>query len=210
MISIKKSRVNEYALVKALDVHKATLKDWQDHMRRVDSDALNAKVKPIDKHVAYPRPVADPLVELIMKNGGTYTIEDDTPPPIVPPRPPTAEELLPTQKLDLMAQLNATHVAAINKIASPAKQALYVQKVKNIYQSDMDKSTSFFKKLVGTIIPSFNVENNRSSEDNKFLEEYKTRNDQLQALQLKAMQAQSDIEDLTVTTIQSWKNPEFS
>jgi hypothetical protein len=214
MISIKKSVIaNEHVFVQALDAHKATLKDWQDHMRRVDSDALNAKVKPIDKHAPYPRPIAHPLIELVMQNGGVYTIEDDTP---KPPTPPTADELLGGQKQELTHQLIIAQQKAINQIITPAKHAIQLQRAQKIIDEESKKTRTVIQKMIDSAAtfvtgkPLYDAANERSPEDKKFIEEFTARNEQLQAITTKALQARSDIEDLTVTTIKSWKNPEFT
>lgn len=212
MISIKKSQLtSEHALIQALDAHKGMLKDWQDHMRRVASDALNDKVKPIDKHAAYPRPVPDALVELIMQNGGTYTIIDDT---------PTPEEQLVVQKKALQSSLNTAEFAAFNNVVSSAKRVLYDHRENVIRQADNDKAEAIVEErstLKAKVLSVFvkpeevskGVEDIRSPEDTQFLSEQQGRREKLQAINLKAAQARSDIEDLTVVTIKSWKNPEL-
>lgn len=200
MINLKKSQVpNEYAFVQSLDAHKLRLKEWQDHMRRVDSDALNAKVKPIDKHAPYPRPLAHSLIDQVMQNGGAYQLVDDEEPIVS----------LDDQKKRLDSRLIDAYLLAKSKIITQAKHDLQAQRAQDIFQSEANKSFALLKGFIGKVLPIFDLEKNRSPEDQKFLQEFNDNKKQLRAIDIKMMQARSDIEDLTETTIKSWKNPEF-
>lgn len=204
MITLKKSHVpNEHAFVRALDDHKARLKEWQDHMRRVDGDALNDKIHPKDKHAAYPPPVADTLIVAVINDGGSYTIHDDT---------PTSEERLVEQKEQFTQSLNTAQTEAMTKVVSPAKRTINSHREQAIMAADVGRVKTIKSKLLnlmGYVIGKDQVENARSPEDAQFMIDQAARREKLHAIVIKGAQARSDIEDLTVDTVKSWKNPEF-
>lgn len=201
MTEILKSEIaaafsSEVEFVKHLDVHKATLKDWQDHMRRVGTDALDAKVKPQDRHVPYPRPAAPLLIEKVIQGGGNYTVKDDT---------PTPEELLPAQKQTLLKSLNEAQAVALGKVwGSHDKRTLNIHRENSIMAASPTRG--IMQRVKDAVLGS---KPEMAPEDAQFLADQQERHKRTNDLLLRATQVRSDIEDLTVTTIKSWKNPEL-
>lgn len=136
-----------------------------------------------------PRPIAHPLVERaisrIQRQGqpdqyvADFVVIDDTTPP-----PLSLED----KKDKLTLQLRTAEADAANKIISPRKSRLVHLNGTAALAIDADKRTDAQKEDIALL-------------------------DEIQALQIKnaktAAQAESEIEDLTEQTIDSWQLPTF-
>lgn len=186
MINIPKSDVsNVYAFTQEVAKYSADMRDWQAHMRRVDSDILN-DVKPEARHYPYPRPVATDLIIQVVNAGGTFTIIPD-------PEPP-----LEDQKKALLQKVIEGEAAAQGAVASPAKRLMF--NVQAAEASQRIQKRSLVAKISGMFV---------DNEDVQILKDHMERNRQTLAIHKIAAQAASDIEDLTGDTVKSWKVPEF-
>lgn len=154
------------------------------------------------KEVGTPRPVAHPLVEAAIKRishpksaklpddyAADYVVIDDAPPPPAP--------------LNLEDRKRALHAAlAVAEIA--AKEAILPQRKHRLTLIKLNAANVKLRITDGVVDNSA-----LSDDDKKIIESYKVIQERYTAIELIAAQAESDIEDLTEDTIDSWQQPQF-
>lgn len=146
------------------------------------------------REVGKPRPVAHPLIEAAVKRishpksaklpddfMADYVVTDDTPPP---PPPLNLED----RKHMLTAALRAAENAAKTAILPHRKHRLLNLNYAAVLAKPEDSYTD---------------------EDKKTIADFLSKVGAIQAIDLKAAQAESDIEDLTEDTVDSWQAPNF-
>lgn len=192
------------------------MRSWRDHMGRVSLDASNG-VTGLERHVAYPRPVAPALVDAAVDEDGNadYRIVDDTPSP---------EETLPLRKQQLLDQVSMAELTAIEKVAPRAKQRWLMFQEQEIRGRDLaivkgivaketgmlnavKKAAGFKSKSSDEIAKAVN--DARSGDDQELLARVKAQRAKIEAIQRIGAKAHAEIADLTVDTIDKWKMPEF-
>lgn len=156
------------------------------------------------REVGKPRPVAHPLVEAAVKRVShpksaklpddfmvDYIIVDDTPPP---PAPLNIDD----RKHLLVAQLRAAEQAA--------KDAVMPQRKLRLLTLKMQAANAKLK-----YDPATGIDDSDLSDDEKAcIEQYKDAHAKYSAIELASAQAESDIEDLTDDTVDSWQVPQFT
>lgn len=146
------------------------------------------------REVGKPRPVAHPLVEAAIKRVtypkadkrpddyvADYTIVDDTP----PPPPPVSLE-------DRKRML----VAAVHANEAKAKEAIMPQRKLRLLNIKYSQAMATPEQL-------------RTADDEASISGLHDLIKKFQAIELLAAEAESDIEDLTDDTVNSWQPPTF-
>jgi hypothetical protein len=197
----------------AIAAHAKEMRDWRAHMIRVREDENNG-VTGIDRHVAHPRPGAHPLVEAAVNENDVadYEIVDDG---------PTPEQILTSKKNNLMNDVSVAEASAIAAISPPlGKQRLLSMRENDIRVADgkiMDEiqrpgllaAAAVAVGISKPVDTMAEVLRRRPAEDTKFLEEQADRRERTSKINRAAAQMHSDIEDLTLETIDAWKMPPF-
>jgi hypothetical protein len=204
--TVLKSQVPENFEVKIAS-YIFEMKNWRSHMSRVEQDK-NSNVSPIDRHVAYPRPDAHPIVRASVNenNEADFKIVDDM---------PTADQILRTKKNDLIGTVSIAETNAISNIVPFGKLRMLNLKENNIRTeahkaaNDATQSAGIVKKVAIAVGISNPPQVSFSPEDQKFLQEQDVRRSAIAAIQHAAAQMHSDIEDLTLDNIDAWKMPDF-
>lgn len=202
----------------AVAEHAERVRQWRAHMKRVEEDRVKGdKVLPINRHQPYDRPRAPDLVESCVDENGrvAYALEDD------------GEEMLRQQKNSLISRVAELEAAAVAAIIPPGRRRLLNLRESKIAAEDSErakmllerrKKPGFLKKLANSVAGSEEeqfdlaaaVAEQRPEEDNLHLARQAERRARIDAIEKIAAQAMHDIEDLTVETIGSWKDPDFS
>jgi hypothetical protein len=146
------------------------------------------------REVGKPRPVAHPLVEMAVKRishpksaklpddfMADYVVVDDTPPP---PPPLNIED----RKRALVAAVHAAEHAAKHAVLPQRKHRLL----------NLNYSEAVAKP-----------EQARTADDNLLISAAMEAGNKMRAIEMVAAQAESDIEDLTEDTVDSWQVPNF-
>lgn len=212
-------------LAKAVADHKAEHASWSAHMARVAADA---KLPPIPRplfadyakeknpvaafrqamdvyeanvatrHQPYKPPEPHQLVAFVLANGGTFEVLNDD---------PTPAQILAEKKLALIYQITAAEAEAIHAIMPPlGKRRLANMRESDIgiadaervramplaVQQDSDKLTKAIAKA-------------RPPEDAAHLQVQADLRAKATAINRAATQMMSDVEDLTIENINSWR-----
>jgi hypothetical protein len=192
--------------------HAFEIKSWRAHMARVKEDAANEV--PIERrHVAYPRPRAQPLVERAVDENDEVNFEiiDDG---------PTAAEKFASRKAALSNEVSIAENKAIDAVVPAGKWRFFNLRESAIERADQVKAialhasnSGLLKKITGGAMTSdqiaAQIEAERPADDTAHLEAQKVRRMRIAAIQLAAAQAHHDIEDLTAETIGGWTLPIF-
>lgn len=192
--------------------HAAFVREHVAHMARVEADRKNG-IKGLAKHQPYPAPIAHPVVARAVDRDGNanYKIEDDG---------PTPEQELARKKTELIFSLSVAEKSASEAIWPLGKQRRDILRQSDIRKADEARALDIInrrgviaKAILGPKDPASvaaEVETSRPADDTAFLKDREQLWQKISAVQRIAAQAHADIEDLTVTTIKSWKNPEFT
>ncbi|MES2167950.1 MAG: hypothetical protein V4458_13115 [Pseudomonadota bacterium] len=171
------------------------LSAWSAHMKRVDADANNLAIKPIDKHAPFPRPTAHRDIDLAV-NSDTfqpdYVVEDDG---------PTPEQRLELKKIELFNQVAAAEQAALNAVTPPMKRRFLKIRQAEIQKSDLDRAEQLKDK------PNFKkaMRSARAKDENDFIDDHDRRQQRMDEIIRKAAKMQHDIDDLTIDNVDEWE-----
>lgn len=240
---------------------------WRAHMERVEADIKNPPRSPGLQHMAYPRPVAHPLVMAAINEAGDadYKVVDDD---------PTPEQVLRRKKDDLISEISRTETEALSYLVAPGRARFYNMRAADIIADDQRRASKLRdehdavmaevsplrqrelvlaeatalvqgpdnedRKLRLALLPKAKQldrgeasrlselrdrsdkisgvlsdldayhASERPKEDTKFLADYRELQRKQAAIGRRAAQAQHDIEDLTVETIDAWTTPSFT
>lgn len=191
----------------AVAAHAADMKQWRGHMDRVADDERN-EVTGINRHVAYQRPVASRLVESCVNENGLadYQIIDDG---------PTPAQVLAKRKNELLNAVSIAETAAISAVVPPGKMRLLNMRENDIRDADeaafaakvkpgiLAKMATSVGLSAATDLPT------RPQADTDHLEQQADRRRRIDLIQRAAAKMHSDIEDLTIETVDAWKMPAF-
>lgn len=190
--------------------HVQLYNEHKSHMERVASDE-KAGIEGIAKHEPYPASRAHKLIEDAINydtGKADYIIENDD---------PTPAEILDQKKNDLFHQVSLAEQDAINKIFPPRTHRSLNIREHDIRQRDIDRgrkiSQSYIakaKSILGGPSIEEQIASARSQEDADFLKEHEDRQNSVQKILRSAASAHSEIDALTIDTIDSWKIPDFS
>lgn len=206
---VPKSRVGpDFAA--AVAAHALEMRNWRAHMKRVGEDEKNGVTDPLLRHVAYPRPMSHPMVEAAVNENDVadFEIVDDG---------PTPEQALAAKRNDLFAAVSRAEIEAIAMIVPPGKARSFAFRETDIRNTDAkayEKPGVLAKaaSAIGITKPAdilAEIEKNRPAEDTKFLADQADRRRRVAAIERAAAQMHSDIEDLTLDTVDAWKMPPF-
>jgi len=187
---------------KAVEAHIAELEAWTKHMVAVVAwdkykstlppGELSSPNAPVETH-KYPPPQTHPHIEASIRmeslDDGTnvkftpdYEIFDDG---------PTPAEILQNKKHDLLVEATTAERVAIHAILPQTKARLLDIRYRDIQAKAEELRTQ--------------EEELRTQEDLAFIKEHEDKRKQLDEVQRKFAQIQSDIEDLTIENIDSYK-----
>jgi hypothetical protein len=210
MIRIPRSQItNRQQFDTAVARYKQELSDWTTHQRQVEADARNDKLKPAERHAYYPPPSAP---DLIVQAQGGYEIYDDG---------PTPEEALTIKKKQLNEQLTDAEQVASSAVVSPSKFLLNTMKAQKIIGDDIQRAGDIARKRQGLFnkmkamykSPTLSAQQEalqaRPTADATFMNLHDDMKAKLDKIRLTALQARSDIEDLTVQTVGSYQLPKL-
>jgi hypothetical protein len=225
----------------AVSAHALEMRNWKAHMARVDEDKKNNV--PLDKaHMAYPRPVASPLVVASINE----KLEPDF--IVVPdelPREEPRDETIDAKKAGLVLQISRAEQNMIEAISPTNKRRLLDMQEADVRKSDAARVASVstryreilaqytatnvalrknpndpkltsdaesleaeFHVLTAQLVdPENTIHKDRPAADKKLLDDQKSRRDKIAIIQRWAAQNHSDIDDLTIETIDTWKFP---
>lgn len=193
------------------------MRNWRAHMERVKKDE-DEGVEGIEKHVAYPRPVAPEIVDRAVDENGSpdYEIVDDG---------PSAEHVLAHKKAVLISRIHDAEVAAGEKILPYAKRRLYMLREAAIRNSDIDLAVELKKKKKGRLakvwdaargievdaiaIEAADIREQRPAADTEHLDAQDERRRKFEELAMRAAEATAEVGDLTAENIDDWKIPDF-
>lgn len=191
--------------------HADKLRHWRAHMAKVEAEKGNDKIAPIDRHQPYERPRAHQLIEAAIddKFNVAYEVVDDS------------AATLTAKKQMLIARVAQAEGEAMAAVLAPGKSRLYAMREARIQEEDAQRSAllveqqkpGLIKRLTGggsEFDIAAAVAEQRPSADTQFLQELQELRRRMKAIGLIAAQAMSDIEDLTLDTIEQWKMPDFS
>jgi hypothetical protein len=193
--------------------YAAELADWKVHMAKVADD--KAKGVPKEKaNAPYPPPVAPPLVSGALDETGkpNFIVVDDSPPP-----PSLAD-----RKSALITQTRLAEAAAVRAIVPEGKQRALGARQNAVIAADVQREAALFAaQPVGVLSPigigpkkdpgkaHADAIAARPTADAQFMADQDVRAAKLKAIESAAIQAESDIEDLTDANIDAWKPPTF-
>lgn len=193
------------------------MKEWRAHMARVKKDEANGVIG-IDKHLAYKRPSAHPLIEKAVneKDEIDYEIFDDGPSP---------EQVLAVKKNELMGAVNLAELVAVRSIVPVGKIRILNLKETEIRAKDsavIAKMTAKQNGLLNSVAAAAKIKkqitnddiaaaviSSRTAHENEFISSQERSRLTIEAIGRVAAQAHSDIEDLTLDTIDAWRMPDF-
>lgn len=191
--------------------HAAELRAWKEHMARVAADDKK-NVTGIERHVAYPRPAADQLVEHAIN-------ENDVPDYQILEDGPTPAETLRLKKIELLHAVSVAESSAIEMVAPFSKLRGYNFRESDILGADAARleqmKPGLLKKVAATVglysVPdvSAELEKVRPTSDTQHLKDQVSRRQNIEALRRAGAKMHSDIEDLTLDNIDAWKMPDF-
>lgn len=182
----------------AVAEHALNMRNWRAHMARVDEDKTKPDLPAIERHIAYGRPVAPELVEAAVNENGKvdYELVDDG---------PSSEQVFAAKKNELLGLVTAVEQQAKHAVLPRGKHRLFAMREADI-RSGTPKPGML--KSIATAVGLTSIEE-PSPEDKQFLEDQIARRARISAIERAAAQAHSDIEDLTLETIDAWKMPDF-
>jgi hypothetical protein len=196
----------------AVYAHAFEMKRWRLHMSKVADDEKN-NVGPIDRHVAHPMPSDHPLVEASVNENdeADYEIVDDG---------QTPDQVLLVKKRGLISQVSVIENDLIENVVPLGKRRINNLRENDILQKDAKIAEELSQKgfvataagALGLKKPadiSAEVANRRSAADTQHLADQVDRRSRIEAIQRFAAVLHSDIEDLTIDTIDTWKIPSF-
>jgi len=168
----------------------------------------------------YPEPLSHPEIVACLNDAGDpdFVVVDDG---------PTDADKLMERKNILFKELRESEESLRNSVIPPAKMRLYGLKYNAITTADQNRFNEWLAranekfaidvaaaKESGEDEPKFPPtpapEQLRPEIDQKFMEEQSARQARIDAIVLWAAQAESDIDDLTLETIDSWTLQPFS
>lgn len=183
------------------------LRNWRAHMARVEQDKQNPDLPDIERHMAHPRPLAPPAVEIAVNENGDadYQIVDDG---------PTPGQVLVEKKRRLMQAVSIAEGLAIAGVCPLGKRRLFNIHETEILAADAEFAAglqgSLWKRAIGAQSDiTAEIEANRAPDDTAHLEDQRRRRAQTAAVERIAAQAHHDIEDLTSDTVDAWQMPAF-
>lgn len=220
----------EEEFAKKVAAHAAGLSSWREHMRKVGDDPK--------KFAPYPSPQADPIIESALKevesDGGVsyevdYVVNDDSPPP---------ELVLRHNKNDLLAYVSRMEAEAALSILPAGKRRLFNIREHEIAKEDAQNRREILEQheqqrmngaralseedqknavkvsdAMGPVLSddeiAKRVQDMRSDEDNRFIDEQKARNKLAENIARHGAQLHADIEDLTLDNVRDWKPKPF-
>lgn len=190
-----------------VEKHATELSAWTAHMKRVEVDAANPKLRPDEKHAPYPRPTAPADVELSIGEGlaPDFEIEDDG---------PTPDQILSAKKNALFNAVSAAEAAAIDAVTPLAKRRFLHIREAEIRRDDLARQADVLAKNAnaGALAPeklAAAVKKLRCREDNDFVAQAQARQARIDAIIRAAAKMHHDIDDLTIDTVNSWTMPPF-
>jgi hypothetical protein len=193
------------------------MKEWRAHMARVKDDEAKG-VTGIDKHMPVPRPGAHPLVEQAVNERDEidYEIFDDGPSP---------EQVLTAKKNELMGAVNMAELAALRSIVPVGKIRLLNLKESDIRAKDsavIAKMKAKQSGILNSVAAAAKIKkpiteddiaaavvSNRTEDENNLISTQERIRSMISVVGAAAAQAHSDIEDLTLDTIDAWQMPDF-
>jgi hypothetical protein len=198
----------------AVAAHALEMRNWRAHMASVRADEGKPDLPAIERHVAYPRPSAHPLVEAAVNENDVadYEVVNDDPTPM---------QVLQSKKNDLLRAVSAAEAAAIAAIVPLGKRRALNLRENDIREADAKLSAELSKQgvirtiakatgLSATVDVGAEIDRRRAPEDTKHLLEQVERRRRINETERAAAQAHHDIEDLTLETIDSWQLPDFT
>lgn len=186
-LKVLKSQIASFDFAGQVADHVAALEAHDAHMGNVRAE----EGKPANERTyeAFPAPTAHPLVDaavrrVLNESGGTtfvadYDVEDDG---------PTPEEVLVAKRNALLAAVTNAETAARNAVIAPGKVRLHSIRARDAYAKKKE---------------------DRSAEDEKIIGENEALRAKLDAIELYGAMQHSEIEDLTIDTVDGWKLKEF-
>lgn len=195
--------------------HAHAMSAWRAHMARVQQDSKDPGIPPLQRHQPYDQPHAHELVERAVNESDEvdYEVEDDG---------PDAATILRAKKNELFSRVYHAEVAAIEKVAPMAKRRFQNLIENDIREEDAKRGAEAFKEKVGLLSavglgrsktpPEVldEVAKSRKPSHQKHLDEQDARRSKIRSIEVKAAQAQNDIEDLTIENIDAWVMPDFT
>jgi hypothetical protein len=193
--------------------YAAELADWKAHMTKVAADKA-AGVPKEKANAPYPPPVAPPLVAGALDETGkpNFIIVDDSPPP----------PSLVDRKSALITQIRLAEAAAVRAIVPEGKQRALGARQNAVIAADGQREEALLAaQPVGVLSPigigpkkdpgkaHADAIAARPAADAQFMSDQDTRAAKLKAIESAAIQAESDIEDLTDANIDAWNPPKF-
>jgi hypothetical protein len=193
--------------------YAADLAEWKAHMAKVAADKA-AGVPKEKANAPYPAPVAPPLVAGALDETGkpNFAIIDDSPPP-----PSLADK-----KAALITQVRLAEAAAVRAIVPEGKQRALGARQNSIMAADGEReAAALAAQPVGVLSPigigpkkdpgkaHADAIAARPAADAQFMADQDVRAAKLKAIESAAIQAESDIEDLTDANIDAWNPPKF-
>lgn len=193
------------------------MRNWRAHMKRVKQDE-DAGVQGIERHVAYPRPIASELVDRAVDENGNadYKIVDDGPSP---------EQVLAQKKSVLLAMIQEAERDAGEKIVPYAKRRLFMMRESAIRNADVTLAAEMKRRKKGRIgkawdairgievdavlVEAADVREQRPQKDTEHLDAQDERRARFEQLALRAAEAAAEVGDLTAENIDDWKIPDF-
>jgi hypothetical protein len=193
--------------------YAAELADWKAHMAKVAADKV-AGVPKEKANAPYPPPVASPLVAGALDETGApnFTIIDDSPPP-----PSLAQK-----KAALITQVRLAESAAVRAIVPEGKQRAFGVRQNAVMAADAEREAAALAAQPVGVLSLIGIGSKkdpgkahadaiaaRPAGDAQFVADQAARAAKLSAIEATAIQAESDIEDLTDANIDAWKPPTF-
>lgn len=182
-------------------------RDWMERKAKVKEEEGRDDISPIDRHHLYPRPTAHELIMQAVNDDGLpdYELIDDT---------------LEIQKLNLVNRVASAANEAIGRLISPAKLNAANIRLSDIARADNERRPQVQDKHTGLLqrLKIKNVDDDavardmaalRSDDDNRLLADMDEKKKAIDAIHREVILANSQIEDLTLETIDSYQLPEF-